>query len=376
MQNSTSLFRRTRLPLMAAVFILMCLLLLAFVILPLQASRLYGPPNSALGLWGFIEYSARLLWHDGNLTRPVDQNGVERVFIITQGESVPSVAGRLEAEGLVHNGDALRDYLIYKGLDVSMQAGNYTLGPAMSIVDIANELQDPAPGDATFVVLPGWRLEEVAASIPTSGLNMTPAEFLAVAVSHPMGYEFFDPSASSEGFLFPDTYILPRDSTPEELRDALVRNFGLHLTGELREGFARQGLSVYQGVTLASIVEREAIADEEKPVIASVFINRLNAGMKLDSDPTVQYAIGFNVAQQTWWTNPLSGADLQFISPYNTYQNVGLPPGPIASPGLSALRAVAFPVDTLYFFFQARCDGSGLHNFAETFEQHLSNSCP
>ncbi len=376
MQNSTSLFRRTRLPLMAAVFILMCLLLLAFVILPLQASRLYGPPNSALGLWGFIEYSARLLWHDGNLTRPVDQNGVERVFIITQGESVTSVAGRLEAEGLVHNGDALRDYLIYKGLDVSMQAGNYTLSPAMSIVDIANELQDPAPGDATFVVLPGWRLEEVAASIPTSGLNMTPAEFLAVAVSHPMGYEFFDPSASSEGFLFPDTYILPRDSTPEELRDALVRNFGLHLTGELREGFARQGLSVYQGVTLASIVEREAIADEEKPVIASVFINRLNAGMKLDSDPTVQYAIGFNVAQQTWWTNPLSGADLQFISPYNTYQNVGLPPGPIASPGLSALRAVAFPVDTLYFFFQARCDGSGLHNFAETFEQHLSNSCP
>ncbi len=376
MQNSTSLFRRTRLPLMAAVFILMCLLLLAFVILPLQASRLYGPPNSALGLWGFIEYSARLLWHDGNLTRPVDQNGVERVFIITQGESVPSVAGRLEAEGLVHNGDALRDYLIYKGLDVSMQAGNYTLSPAMSIVDIANELQDPAPGDATFVVLPGWRLEEVAASIPTSGLNMTPAEFLAVAVSHPMGYEFFDPSASSEGYLFPDTYILPRDSTPEELRDALVRNFGLHLTGELREGFARQGLSVYKGVTLASIVEREAIADEEKPVIASVFINRLNAGMKLDSDPTVQYAIGFNVAQQTWWTNPLSGADLQFISPYNTYQNVGLPPGPIASPGLSALRAVAFPVDTLYFFFQARCDGSGLHNFAETFEQHLSNSCP
>ncbi|MBI5295918.1 MAG: endolytic transglycosylase MltG [Chloroflexi bacterium] len=376
MQNSTSLFHRTRLPLMAAVFILMCLLLLAFVILPLQASRLYGPPNSALGLWGFIEYSARLLWHDGNLTRPVDENGVERVFIIAQGESVTSVAERLEAEGLVHNGDALRDYLIYKGLDVTMQAGNYTLSPALSIVDIANELQDPAPGDATFVVLPGWRLEEVAASIPTSGLNITPGEFLAVASSHPIGYEFFDPSASSEGFLFPDTYILPRDSTPEELLNALVRNFGLHLTGELREGFARQGLSVYQAVTLASIVEREAIADEEKPVIASVFINRLNAGMKLDSDPTVQYAIGFNVAQQTWWTNPLSGTDLQFISPYNTYQNVGLPPGPIASPGLSALRAVAFPVDTLYFFFQARCDGSGLHNFAETFEQHLSNSCP
>jgi UPF0755 protein len=376
MQNSPSLFHRTRIPLTTAVFILLCLLLLTFVILPLQASKLYGPPNPNLGLWGFVEYSAKLLWHDGNLTRPLDGNGAERVFAIGQGESVSSVAERLQADGLVKSGSALRDYLIYKGLDVSMQAGNYMLSPAMSIIDIANELQDPTPGDATFVILPGWRMEEVAASIPTSGLNMTPGEFLAVAMSHPIGYDFFDPSASSEGFLFPDTYILPRDSTPDELLDALVRNFALHMTNEMREGFARQGLSVYQAVTLASLVEREAVMEEEQPVIASVFLNRLNAGMKLDSDPTVQYSLGYNVAQQTWWTNPLSGSDLQFISPYNTYMNVGLPPGPIASPGLSALRAVAFPMETRYYYFQARCDDSGLHNFAETFEQHLSNSCP
>lgn len=376
MQKSTSPFHRTRLPLMAAFFVLLCLLLLAFVLLPIWASNLYGPPAPGLGLGGFVTYSARLLWHDGDLTHPLDLNGAQRIFIIGQGESVSSVAGRLEAEGVVASSGALRDYLIYKGLDISMQAGSYTLSPAMSVIDIANELQDPAPGDATFVILPGWRMEEVAASIPSSGLTMSPQDFLSVAASYPVGYEFFEPTASSEGFLFPDTYILPRDSTPEELLNALVRNFALHLTGDLREGFARQGLSVYQGVIVASLVEREAVADEEMPIIASVFINRLNAGMKLDSDPTVQYAVGFNVAQQTWWTNPLSRADLQFISPYNTYLNTGLPPGPIASPGLEALRAVAYPVDTLYYFFQARCDGSGLHNFAETFEQHLSNSCP
>lgn len=370
------LFSRARFPLTTAILILLCVMTMAFIFIPLRATNTYGSPSPNLGVWGIIEYSARVLWHNGRLTHPLDTNGVERVFVITTGESVNSVAERLQSEGLVGNGGAFRDYLIYKGLDVSMQAGNYILSPSMSVIDIASRLQDATPTEVTFVVLPGWRIEEVAASLPTSGLNVTPQEFLAAAASHPIGYEYFRPGSSSEGFLYPDTYIISRDTTPERLLETLVRNFGLHLTGDLREGFARQGLDVYQGVTLASIVQREAVVDEEQPIIASVFLNRLNAGMKLDSDPTVQYAIGYNIAQQTWWTNPLSAGDMQFISPYNTYLNVGLPPGPISSPGLSALRAVAFPVETVYYYFQARCDGSGLHNFAETFEQHLSNSCP
>jgi UPF0755 protein len=147
------------------------------------------------------------------------------------------------------------------------------------------------------------------------------------------------------------------------------------MTAELREGFARQGLTVYQGVTLASLVQREAVEAEEQPIIASVFLNRLNAGMKLDSDPTVQYALGYNPVQQTWWTNPLSAVDLQIDSTYNTYARVGLPPGPIASPGSEALRAVAYPSQTPYYFFRAQCDGSGLHFFAETLEEHIANGC-
>ena len=110
------------------------------------------------------------------------------------------------------------------------------------------------------------------------------------------------------------------------------------------------------------------------PRIASVFLNRRAIGMKLDSDPTVQYALGFN--NDTWWTNPLSLADLQVDSPYNTYLNPGLPPGPICNPGLAALKAVAFPEQTPYFYFRAACDHSGRHLFAETFEQHKSNACP
>ena len=367
--------RRTFVP-ATGILILLCLIALALFLIPLRASQIYGPPTPRVGLWGIVEYSARLLWQDGLVTRPVDPAGTERSFTIEQGEAVPSIGVRLQSDGLIASATAFRDYVVYTGLDTSIQAGKYELSPAMSVVDIARKLQDATPEDVTFVVLPGWRMEEVAASLPTSGLSVTPEQFSAAAGGHPAGYDFFETSSSSEGFLYPDTYILPRTTDAEELRDALVRNFSLHLSAELRDGFARNGLSVYQGVTLASIVQREAMQEQEQPIIASVFLNRLNAGMKLDSDPTVQYALGYNILQGTWWTNPLSTEDMQVVSPFNTYINFGLPPQPIGNPGASALQAVAFPAQTSYFYFRARCDGSGLHIFAETFEEHLANSCP
>jgi UPF0755 protein len=181
---------------------------------------------------------------------------------------------------------------------------------------------------------------------------------------------------TNEGFLFPDSYILPRETNAPQLVEALTRNFAQHLTQDVRDGFAGQGLNVYQAVTLASIVEREAVQKEEAPYIASVYLNRLNIGMKLDADPTVQYALGFNPIHQTWWTNPLGLIDLQINSPYNTYIVPGLPPGPISNPGMDALRAVAFPAETPYLFFRAQCNRGGYHVFEETFEEHLQNACP
>jgi UPF0755 protein len=112
------------------------------------------------------------------------------------------------------------------------------------------------------------------------------------------------------------------------------------------------------------------------PLIASVFLNRLAAGMPLEADSTAQYALGYQEKTHTWWKNPLSLGDLQVDSPYNTYLYGGLPPGPISNPGLNALRAVAFPAQAEYYYFRAACDGSGEHNFAETFEEHLQNACP
>ncbi len=150
----------------------------------------------------------------------------------------------------------------------------------------------------------------------------------------------------------------------------------LHLTSDLRDGYGRQGLSIYQAVTLASIVQREAVHDDEAPMIASVYLNRIKINMKLEADPTVQYALGYNATQQAWWTNPLSVYDLKINSPYNTYLIDGLPPTPISNPGLTALRAVAYPAESSYYYFSARCDNSGYHNFAQTFQEQLQNLCP
>ncbi len=155
-----------------------------------------------------------------------------------------------------------------------------------------------------------------------------------------------------------------------------VKRFDEQVTPDLRKAYQNQDLDLASAVTLASIVQREAMVTDEQPTIASVFFNRLANGMKLDSDPTVQYALGYDEEKHTWWKNPLSQTDLQVNSRYNTYMYPGLPPGPIANPGIDALRAVANPAQTGYYYFRAKCDGSGRHSFSTTYQEHLQNACP
>ena len=360
------------------VLIIIAILAVIYLVIgyiPARASLLYGPPARALSISDRIEYSTRLLSHGDLLTTPLNPNGVEQTFRIEQGESIASVATRLEQSSIIVNAQAFYDYVVYTGLDLTIQAGDYTLNPALSIIDITRALQDSTPEDINFVILSGWRMEEIAASLPTSGLDISLEAFIAAAQTPPQVLAL--PSSSTmEGFFLPDSYILPRSTTVDQLLEAIARNFALHISDDMRAGFAAQGLDVYQAVTLASIVERESINDDEMPLIASVFINRLNIGMTLGSDPTVQYALGYDSIGQTWWTNPLSLDDLKFDSPYNTYIYAGLPPGPIANPSLEALQAAAFPEVSPYYYFQAACDNSGYHIFAVTFEEHLANGCP
>ena len=366
---------RKILPILLLLLLVACLFI-TFITIPAQAVRLYGPPAPWLSLAQRVQYSAQLLWYDGLLTRPVNPGGNELNFRINPGDSVDSIAVGLQESGLIRDAESFRGYLIYSGLDTSIQAGEYRLSAAMSAIEVAHAIQDATSTEVEFTVLPGWRMEEVAASLPTSGLAITPEEFLSAAQNPPGDFDFLEEAASAEGFFFPDSYTLPRNISVEELVSRLLRNFSFRLTPDLASGFNAQGLSVYDAVIVASIVEREAVRNEEKPLIASVYLNRLQAGMKLDADPTVQYALGYDFVGGTWWKNPLSLADLRFDSPYNTYAYMGLPPAPISSPGLDSLQAVAYPADTTYYFFRARCDGSGYHSFAEDFEEHLNNACP
>jgi len=370
--------RQYYLPLGCLIVPAACLVLalVAYVLVPFQVARTYGPPGPNLGSMQRFQYALLMLWYDGAVTRPVDSTAGEVPFTVAEGEGAAQVAARLEQSGIIHDAEAFTAYLVYAGLDTGIQAGEFTLSPALPPLQIAQQLQDATPTQVRFVILPGWRLEEVAATLPTSGFEIAPADFLAEARDPRPGFDYFPSGATAEGFLLPGAYTLPREIRAAQLVQSLMNNFALAASPDLREAFSRQGLDVYQAVTLASIVQREAVKPEEQPIIASVFLNRIAAGMKLETDPTIQYAIGFNPATNSWWKAPLDLVDLGINSPYNTYQNFGLPPGPICSPALSALQAVAYPAQTPYYFFRARCDGSGLHNFAETFDEHVLNACP
>ena len=176
-----------------------------------------------------------------------------------------------------------------------------------------------------------------------------------------------------EGSLFPDIYTVPLEADAAYLIDQMLTTFGEKVTPAMRQGFGAQGLTVLEAVTLASIVQREAVLTEERPLIAGVFFNRLAQNMTLSADPTVQYAAGYDAASESWWKVPLYVSDLEFDSPYNTYVYTGLPPGPIAAPSLSALQAVANPTATDFIFFVADCESDivGDHKFSVTFDEHL-----
>jgi len=369
--------RHTCPPRFLIAFSIFFLLLLALiVVMPSAAENTFGPPASYLSRWQRFHYSYRLLINHAELTSPYDPLGKEMTFTIEAGESAQSVSVRLDDAGLIPDAGIFSTYLSWTGMDAYIQVGTFRLSPALSPVSIAGMLQSSTLTDVRLTILPGWRMEEIAAALPSVGLSISFEDFIRAVNDPPImpGAELA--SLPAEGFLYPGTYSVPRSVNASRLVQTLVQSFMDNIPVDLEYLYSSRGLSLYEGVILASIVEREAIFDDEMPLIASVFYNRLAIGMKLQADPTVQYALGYNVSQGTWWTTPLSGSDLQFDSPFNTYVYPNLPPRPISNPGLAALTAVAYPDETTFFYFQARCDGSGLHVFAETFEQHEQNYCP
>lgn len=347
--------------------------------LPEFARQKYGDPATHLDPIQKIYLSARLLIQNDDLTVPKNTSGEARPFQIQLGETTYEISQRLQSEGVISSARAFRDYLVYAGLDTTIQAGEYTLNPRMNTMQAAHALQDATPLQITFRILPGWRMEEIAEALPTSGLSFSPQAFLELSQKHLVNHSIVSKipdGATLEGFFFPDSYKVQRDVTLEKFITTILDDFQIKVDPTLEAGFRNQGLDLYQAVTLASIVQRESVIEEEMPTIASVFLNRLVLGMKLESDPTVQYALGLQIEPVTWWKNPLGLQDLRFDSPYNSYLYPGLPPGPISNPGLPALLAVAQPAQTPYYYFRAACDGSGRHSFSQTFEEHQSFACP
>lgn len=301
-------------------------------------------------------------------------------FTIAPGETANAIAANLAAQALLANTQLFVNYVRYYGLDANLEAGVYTIDAGTTIPELAAILSNAAGQDVTLRFLEGWRSEEMAHYLAqTQPAQIDAAQFLAIVQQRApfdlSGYDFLSAEvASLEGYLFPDTYRLPLDADAAYLVDLMLQNFGRRVTPLMRQAYGAAGLSLTQAVSLAAIVEREAVVDAERPLVASVFLNRLAQGMKLDADPTVQYAVGPQ-PDGVWWKSPLSVADLALDSPYNTYLYPGLPPGPIANPGLASLQAVAQPAQTNYLFFVAGCDPNapGLHIFSLTYEEHLIN---
>jgi len=305
----------------------------------------------------------------GSSTSPVP-------FTVRTGDSASEVGRRLEQEKLIRSGLLFRLLVSYRRVGSELVAGDYELSPSMRMDEIVDKFRRGEVATVRFTVPEGLRGEEIAEIVASNGFASR-EEFLRTFRQSRFNYGFLaDRPADSalEGYLFPDTYSVSPRLSAEGVIDVMLRNFGAHYSPDMKNRAAAMGLSTYQVVTLASIVEREAVLPAERPVIAGVLLNRLRDGMPLETDPTVQYALGSQPSSRGsdgYWKRNLSMKDLEVDSPYNTYRNKGLPPGPIANPGLAAMVAVLNPTVTDYYFFVAKNDGS--HAFSKTMDEHLRN---
>jgi len=333
---------------------------------------------SSIEDWGVSLY---LDFRRSELNTPAGSDPAAIVFTVEPGESVGQIASRLQTEGLVRDAQLFRLYLRYAKLDSGVEAGQFTLKKTMTIPEIAQALQSGKRDELTLTIPEGRRLEEVAALVEQQ-TPISATTFLSLArdvgqwaAQYPFLAEL-PPGASLEGYLFPDTYRLPKDVTASDVIARMLANLDHRITPVMRDKLASQKRTLFEAVTLASIVEREAVVEKERPLIAGVYMNRLVSGMALDADPTVQYGIASAKKQAPWWPQ-LTQEDYRAAkSPYNTYLNPGLPPGPIANPGLSSLQAAIEPAKTPYFFFRAACSRDGTHLFSKTLEEHAAKACP
>ena len=310
--------------------------------------------------------------------QPVSDSGQTMPFELHQGDSATIVGQELQSAGLIRSAIGFRLAVRLNGLGSHLEAGSYQLRPNMSLDEVISVLAQGRMAGGLLTIPEGWRTLEIADALDRNHVTSR-GDFLQAA-EHPSfplpsRLQGLPAGRSLEGFLFPDSYRFSPNTPGDQVARTMVDDFDRHLSADLLDGFRANGLSLEQAVTLASIVEREAVVASERPTIASVYVNRLHRGMKLQADPTVQYALVSpgGAADPSWgyWKPGLTFADLRVSSPFNTYVVAGLPPGPICNPGLASLEAVAHPAVTDFLYFVARPDHS--HAFSRTLEEQQQN---
>jgi UPF0755 protein len=349
---------------------------------------------SACGQASELMLDAYLEDHQAELTSTGADGQRPVRFVVEPGTPAKVIGKDLLAAGLISDDLLFEAYVRVNGLATKLEAGTFILSPSMSMVQIVEELQN-ALARGTVVAIPeGWRLEQTSDFLAiadifsdTVGAVSPQAEYYKqiglfgdLSAIDTTPYEFLfsrPPGTSLEGYMFPDTYEIDADDpTAAALAQRQFDRFKEKVLPLYEQAVAEGAtqLTLHEVLTLASIIEREAVVPEERPTIAGVYANRIADGMRLEADPTVQYAMGYQPDTGQWWKTPVTLEEYSSVeSPYNTYLSAGLPPGPIANPGLSSIEAALRPEKHDYYFFVAVPDGTGRHVFAATFDEHIAN---
>lgn len=310
------------------------------------------------------------------ISTPVSSNSEEVKFLIDKGEGVSAISKNLLNDGLIGSELFFKIYIWREGLQTTLQAGEYNLSKNLSIMEIVEKFSTgkALSKERTIKIIEGWNIDEINNYLKKEEIvGDTSFSDLAKKTASSWyenynEYEFLKDAPSGvdlEGFLFPDTYRIYTDATNEDVLIKMLDNFDKKLSIDLREEIKKQGKSIFEIITMASIIQKEVRSVEDMKIVSGIFWNRINYKQALESCATLAYILGENKPQYTL-------EDTKTVSPYNTYQNQGLPPGPISNPGLDAIEAAIYPTDSDYFYFLSRFD-NGETIFSKTYDEHLRN---
>jgi UPF0755 protein len=310
-------------------------------------------PGLVAVFWGYYN-----LMHYA--TTPTGMASDETIVTVDRGQSFEKTAHILQTHGLINQPFKFRLLARFSGADKRIQAGEYILSPNLSPQDILDKMVSGKVRLYKFTVPEGSNLNQIAGIIDSAGLADRQL-FLQLANDTRFIESIGNSADTLEGYLFPDTYFFPKNVAAERIIESMIDRLQSEITDEWRQRASEINLTMHEVITLASIIEKETGAAAERPLISSVFHNRLKKKMRLETDPTVIYGIKN-------FDGNLTRKHLETKTPYNTYRISGLPPGPIASPGKAAIEAALFPADTSYLFFVSKKDGT--HQFSTNLADH------